>query len=135
MLNQLSNYFPLQYKKHDQNINMVIKTHKNSPPTCRIRAACAVSPSGQLTKAKKLSINLLSLPFYDKMMKFCCTLPNFKRCFPTQRGLFQHEIKDPLHNPKIYYSDSRLNCNNKRGPCDSSTLPYEQGYSESNYAI
>ena len=65
-------------------------------------------------------------------MKFCCTLPNCKRSFPTQRGLFQHEIKDPLHNPKINYSDSRLNRNNKRGPCDSSTLPYEQGYSESN---
>ena len=44
--------------------------------------------------------NLIYLLFYDKMMKFYCTLPNCKRSFDTERGgLFYHETRDPDHNP------------------------------------
>jgi hypothetical protein len=37
------------------------------------------------------------------MLKFCCNLPNCNRRFATDRGLFQHKVKDPLHNRKKSY--------------------------------
>ena len=37
------------------------------------------------------------------MLKFCCNLPNCKRSFATDRGLYQHQIRDPLHNRKKSY--------------------------------
>jgi len=54
-------------------------------------------------------------------MKFYCTLPNCKRSFDTERVLFQHEARDPDHNPNKSYeepssssSSSRLPQGNKR---------------------
>ena len=53
----------LKFEKHGQN-NLTIVTHKNSPPTYRIRAACTVSPSGQLPYAFGGSFSLIySLAF------------------------------------------------------------------------
>ena len=37
------------------------------------------------------------------MLKFCCNLPNCNQRFATDRGLFQHKVKDPLHNRKKSY--------------------------------
>jgi len=37
--------------------------------------------------------------------KFCCNLPNFNQRFATDRGLYQHKIKDPVHNRKKSYDE------------------------------
>ena len=37
------------------------------------------------------------------MLKFCCTLPNCNRRFATDRGLYQHKIRDPRHNRNKSY--------------------------------
>ena len=37
------------------------------------------------------------------MLKFCCNLPNCNRRFATDRGLYQHKVKDPIHNRKKSY--------------------------------
>ena len=47
------------------------------------------------------------------MKKFCCTLPNCNRSFDTQRGLYYHKIRDPMHNRNISYT-SRNKIGNKR---------------------
>ena len=70
--------------------------------------------------------NLIYLLFYAKMMKFHCTLPNCKRSFDTERGLFQHETRDPDHNPNKRYEEppsSRLPNVNKRR--HDIPIPYE----------
>ena len=47
------------------------------------------------------------------MKKFCCTLPNCNRSYDTQRGLYYHKIRDPMHNRNISYT-SRNKIGNKR---------------------
>jgi len=37
------------------------------------------------------------------MLKFCCTLPNCNRLFATDRGLYQHKIRDPRYNRNKSY--------------------------------
>ena len=37
------------------------------------------------------------------MLKFCCNLPNCNRRFATDRGLYQHKIRDPRHNRNKSY--------------------------------
>ncbi len=37
------------------------------------------------------------------MLKFCCNLPNCNQRFATDRGLFQHKIRDPRHNRNKNY--------------------------------
>jgi len=49
----------------------------------------------QVTVARK-RLHQKSLKGLQNMMQFCCTLPNYKRSFPTKRGLFQHETRDPI---------------------------------------
>jgi len=63
-------------------------------------------------------------------MKFHCTLLNYKRSFDAEKGLFQHETRDPDHNPSKCYeeppsssSSSRLPHGNKRG--QDIPIPYE----------
>ena len=54
------------------------------------------------------------------MKKFCCTLPNCKRSFETKRGLYRHEILDPIHNRNKHYSGGK-----KR---NSFRIPYERSW-------
>jgi len=62
--------------------------------------------------------------FQDRMMKFYCTLPSCKRSLTSERGLYYHETRVPIHNPNkksfeeppISSSSSRLsNPGKKRG--------------------
>ena len=65
------------------------------------------------------------------MMKFYCTIPNCKRSFDTERGLFYHETREPDHNPnkRCYeeppssFSSPRLFNGNKRR--NDIQIPYE----------
>ena len=54
------------------------------------------------------------------MKKFCCTLPNCKRSFETKRGLYRHEILDPIHNRNKHYIGGK-----KR---NSFRIPYERSW-------
>jgi len=74
--------------------------------------------------------NLIYLLFYDKMMKFYCTLPNCKRSFDTERGLFYHETRDPDHNPNKRYEEPPFSCSLSRLPNGNKRrhdipIPYE----------
>ena len=47
------------------------------------------------------------------MLNLCCTLPNCKRRFATDKGLYQHKKQDPRHNRHKSY-DSYNEVGNKR---------------------
>ena len=64
------------------------------------------------------------------MMKFYCTIPNCKRSFDTERGLFYHETRDPDHNPNKRYEEPPFSCSSSRLPNGNKRrhdipIPYE----------
>ena len=68
-------------------------------------------------------------------MKYCCTLPICTRSFDTKKGLYWHEIKDPIHNPNRTYvsekSSGLSNSGNKnKNRSYNYEIPYEGGNSE-----
>ena len=58
------------------------------------------------------------------MKKFCCTLPHCNRSFDTERGLFYHKIKDPMHNRNISYASRNKIGNKRHFPIPNNERPY-----------
>ena len=58
------------------------------------------------------------------MKKFCCTLPNCNRSYDTQRGLYYHKIRDPMHNRNISYTSRNIIGNKRHSPIISNETDY-----------